>query len=150
METYNNILDHKNPAAGPYRRHCEAQDYPCISCKHGEGSSFEKIEIGDDNLISYKYNCRYCGNSTVRQFSLNEISMMMKMASRGDEIEFWEVWCMVKFYPSLINNPKKYKEFCSILARPASFVPLGQAEKKTRWQEAWEKLLGGRKCEIIF
>jgi hypothetical protein len=148
METYNSILDHENPAADLYRRHVEAQAYGCIACKHGEGSSFERIEIGDDNLISYKYNCRYCGNSTVRQFSLNEISMMMKMASRGDEIEFWEIWCMVKFYPSLINNPKKYKEFCSILTRPASFVAFPD-DRKTRWTEAWEKLLGGRKCQMI-
>lgn len=148
METYNSILDNENPAAGLYRRHVESAEYGCLACKRDEGSSFEGIEIEDNNLISYKYNCRYCGNSTVRQFSLDEISMMMKMASRGDAIEFWEIWCMVKFYPSLMNNPQKYKEFCSILARPASFVAFPY-DRKSRWTQAWEKLLGVRNCEMI-
>lgn len=144
MRTDNNILDIQRPMAPFYEKHISNGDYGCPICKSETGSRFAGIRISENDLISFDYNCQECGNTSSQDFSLYQIKDLMKAASRGSVTDFWECWCLVKFYPHLINNPVKYKKFCCILDRPAGFTTLAE-EKKTRFQAAWEMILRGKK-----
>jgi hypothetical protein len=133
----NNILDQSNPGASLYRKHVEAAQYGCAVCKNKHGTQFEKIEIRNDGLMDFRYSCNICGNTTKATFSLEDVRLMMRHASMGDTAAFYEVFLLPYWYPHLVNDFSKYRQYCDILRKPV----------KSRWQEAWEKLLGGkRKC----
>ncbi len=125
----NDILDIQNPAASLYKRHVVDQHYGCIHCKSESGSEFFGVEIDTRDRITFKYNCSICGKTSRKTFSLEEIKMLMRHYARGDESTFWECWILCRYYPHLVNDFKKYTEFCQILKAP----------EKSRWKDAMDK-----------
>jgi hypothetical protein len=126
----NDIFDVDNPAASLYKRHIISEAYGCPICKEHSGSVFAGIEIDARDLIHFKYHCNLCGSTSEKVFSLEEIRLLTRQYAQGDESTFFECWYMVRFYPHLINDFQKYKQFVEILRKP----------ERSRWVEAARRL----------
>lgn len=125
----NDIFDTENPAASLYKRHVVNQHYGCIHCKSENGSAFCGVEIDKRGLIHFQYNCSICGATSRKSFFLEEIKMLMRQYAQGDESTFFECWVLCRWYYHLVNDYKRYTEFCRILKTP----------EKSRWRDAMNK-----------
>ena len=129
----NSITDISNPAANLYRKHVEAAGYGCIKCRNKDGSSFTGLSFEND-LCSFKYTCKFCGEVSEKKFNLEEIRTMMKHNAMGDSSDFFECFILANYYPYLQGDSNKYNSWCEILRAP----------KKSRWREAYAKIFGGK------
>jgi hypothetical protein len=126
----NNVFDIENPAASLYKRHIISEAYGCQRCQNHSGSVFAGIGIDTSNLIHFRYHCNLCGSTSEKVFSLEEIRLLTRQYAQGDESTFFECWYMVRYYPHLINDFQKYKQFVEILRKP----------ERSRWVEAARRL----------
>jgi transcription elongation factor Elf1 len=125
----NDIFDTQNPAAHLYKRHVVDKNYGCIHCKSETGSAFCGVDIDSKDLIHFQYNCSICGSTSRKTFSLEEVKTLMRQYASGDECHFWECWVLCRWYKHLVNDYKRYAEFCLILKAP----------EKSRWKDAMSK-----------
>jgi len=125
----NDIFDVENPAAALYKRHVMDENYGCPKCQSHSGSVFAGIEIDTRDLTHFKYHCNLCGSTSEKVFSLEEIRLLTRQYAQGDESTFFECWILCRWYSHLVNDYKRYTEFCRILKAP----------KKSRWIDAMNK-----------